>query len=77
MAYVSTAEQFGIEKGYKQGKLEGWQKGEAAILIRQLTLKFKIIPDNYRQKLLQADAETLLQWSEQIFDANTIEEVFK
>ncbi len=76
MAYVSTAEQFGREKGFEEGIQQGWQKGEAAVLIRQLTLKFRKISDNYRQKVLEADADTLLLWSERILDATTIEEIF-
>ncbi len=93
MGYISAIEYLGMKEGFKKGMLEGLekgrlkgrqegrqegrQKGEAALLIRQLTLKFKRIPDHYLQKIEQADAETLLLWGERILAVEAIEEIFK
>lgn len=73
MAYVSSAEWFGMQKGRQEGR----QEGEAMVLMRQITRKFGQLPDFYREKIQNTDAETLLMWSDQILDAETIEDVFK
>jgi len=65
MPYVTSAERFGI------------QKGEAAILLRLITSKYGLeVAAIYRQKIEQADAVTLLDWSERLLRADTIEEIF-
>lgn len=76
MAYVSTAERLGIEKGLSQGLVQGRQEGESNVLIRQLTRKFGAVPVNYQERIQQADSEILLIWSEQLLDAKVIDEVF-
>ena len=45
--------------------------------MRLLTRKYKIIPQNYIQKVELADAETLLEWGEKILDSKSLEEVFQ
>ncbi len=73
MAYITSAERFEIEKGKLEGKLEG----EAAILLRQIERKYG--PQAlaaYRDRVEQADAETLLEWAERVLTAETVEEVF-
>ncbi|ACJ18947.1 DUF4351 domain-containing protein [Coxiella burnetii] len=72
MAYISSIERFGIQKGLQQGR----QEGEYALLLRQLQRKFHGVPADYRQKLEKADVETLLKWGERLIDASTLEEVF-
>ena len=52
------------------------QEGEATILTRLLTKKFGDLPKSYLQRIQTADAKKLLEWSDQIFVARTIEEVF-
>jgi predicted transposase/invertase (TIGR01784 family) len=66
----------GVEKGILQGRQEGRQEGEGAMLLRLLQLKFKTVPENYQQKIAQADADTLLKWAERVLSASTIDEVF-
>ncbi len=65
MPYVTSAERFGVEKG------------EAAILLRQIDRKYG--PQAlaaYRERVEQADAETLLEWAERVLTAETVDEVF-
>ncbi len=73
MAYISTIESMGI----KQGLQQGLQQGESKILLRQLTRKFKDVPESYRQKLLSANDEQLLNWSDRILDAESLQDVFE
>jgi len=54
---------------------QGIQQGEAKILIRQRTRRFGELPDATRLKIESADADTLLQWSERVLSAQTLDEV--
>jgi hypothetical protein len=69
MAYVTSWERHGIQQGIQQG--------EGTLLLRLLQVKFKNIPDSYRQKIEQANAETLLLWGERILASEDLEDIFK
>jgi Holliday junction resolvase len=51
------------------------QQGVAAVLLRQMERKFGILTPETRQRIVEADAETLLAWSDRILTAQTPEEV--
>ncbi|QEP44854.1 DUF4351 domain-containing protein [Ectothiorhodospiraceae bacterium BW-2] len=55
---------------------QGLQQGEANILIRQLKTKFGIVPGETMARIEQADADTLLHWSERILTAEKPEDLF-
>jgi hypothetical protein len=59
----------------KEGLQEGLKQGEARILLRQLSIRFGTLPPEIREKIETADAETLLQWSERILDAESLDDV--
>ena len=65
----------GIEQGKLQGIEQGMQKGESAMLIRQMERKFGPLEDRTRCKVESADVDTLLEWSERILEARSIEEI--
>jgi hypothetical protein len=65
------------EEGIHQGVQQGIHQGEAAVIIRLLKCRFKQVPALYLQLIEQADAETLLIWSDKILDAETLGDVFK
>jgi hypothetical protein len=67
----------GMQQGLHQGMQQGMQQGEAAVLKRLLQRRFGEVPVIYVQKIDNAGAETLLDWSERILDAKTLEDVFK
>jgi hypothetical protein len=46
-------------------------------LLRQLKHKFITIPDTYKDKIEQADPNSLLKWGERVLDVNSLEDVFK
>ena len=77
MAYISTIENFGIQKGLQKGLQQGLQQGEYLLLMRLIKHKFHIIPEKYQQKLSSASADELLIWGEQLLDADSLEDVFK
>ena len=73
MNYVTSFERIGIEKGIEQGM----QQGESSMLLCFLEGKFQNIPDDYRQKITNADPETLLKWAKRVLNSQTLEDVFK
>ena len=73
MAYISTIERFGIEKG----KQQGIKKGEVIILQRLLKLKFGEIPAHYRALIEEAEADVLLLWADRVLEAETLKEIFE
>ncbi|BBE08977.1 Uncharacterized protein MCB1EB_0816 [Mycoavidus cysteinexigens] len=81
--YITSAERIGMEQGLKEGVKEGLEKGRqenrqilSNLLIAQLQCKFKNLAEPYLQKLNEADVDTLRQWGERIFMAQTLDEVF-
>jgi hypothetical protein len=65
-----------IEQGREQGIEQGERKGEAKLLLRLMERKFGPTDARRRQQIQEADAETLLEWSERILTAETPEAVF-
>jgi hypothetical protein len=74
-----------IDKYIDQGRQErrqewhqkGRQEGEALVLLRLTELKFGLPSTKVRQQVEDADAETLLRWSERILTADALEAVFQ
>ena len=83
--YVTSFERIGIEKGIEQGMQQGIQQGmqqgvqqgESSMLLCLLDAKFQNIPEEYRQKIMNANPETLLKWARQVLNSQTLEDVFK
>jgi hypothetical protein len=74
----SFAERFiqqGKQEGKQEGREEGRQEGEAVVLLRLLQLKFGAVPETVRRRIEDADAQTLLAWSERVLTATSIEQV--
>jgi hypothetical protein len=68
MPYVTSAERIGIEKGLKQGELQGE--------MRLLQRRFRPLPEAITERLAQANVATLETWGERLLDAATLDEVF-
>jgi hypothetical protein len=68
--------QQGLQQGLLQGVQQGVQQGEAAVLLRQIELKFGPPDEAMRRRIEQADAATLLRWSERILTADRVEAIF-
>ena len=65
----------GMKEGMQQGMEQGMQQGEAAVVLHLIERRFGPLSDDVRQRVTQADPNTLLQWSERILDANSLEDV--
>ena len=66
----------GRVEGRVEGRIEGRVEGQAAMLRRQLTLRFGPLPERLEQRLVSADSDTLLRWAERLVSATTVDEVF-
>ena len=64
-----------IEEGRQEGRLEGLQHGEVRVLTALLHLRFGELPIAAQRRIEQADAETLLRWSERVLTAQSLSEV--
>ncbi len=69
--------QKGIQQGEQRGIQQGIQQGEYNALIRLLEYKFHTIPEQYQQRLIQTDAQTLLLWIDRVLEARMLSDVFK
>lgn len=65
-------EQQNLQKGILQGQL----LGQVSTLRRQLIRRFGPLPDWAEQRLSQADEASLLQWTDRVLDAVSLEAVF-
>ncbi|TVP83198.1 MAG: transposase [Thioalkalivibrio sp.] len=68
MPYVTSVERIGIQKGR--------QEGEAAVLLRQIALKFGPPSEDVCARIEAADADTLLDWSGRILTAERADDIF-
>jgi len=62
---------------YEDGMEEGIEKGKADLLIKLLIKKFKIVPDEYKKKLMTLSQDTIEVIGTEIFDMNSIDELKK
>jgi hypothetical protein len=61
---------------WKQGMLlEGEQRGEAGLLLRQLERRFGAVPGWARDRVLAADTATIEEWGLRVLDAASLEDV--
>ncbi|MBF0141064.1 MAG: Rpn family recombination-promoting nuclease/putative transposase [Magnetococcales bacterium] len=65
-----------IELALQEGEMKGIQKGEATLLLRQITKRFGSPPPDLAAALLAADPATLEMWGEKILDAQSLEDIF-
>ncbi len=61
----------------QEGYLEGIQEGEAWVVLRQLRLKFGPLEPEVEAQVRSADPDRLLDWSERVLTAKSLQEVFQ
>ncbi|WP_295443531.1 DUF4351 domain-containing protein [uncultured Thiodictyon sp.] len=71
--YIEQGSQLGVALGVEQGK----QQGEVAVLLRQMDRKFGPLSQSVRERVVNADPEILLRWSDRILTAESLEAVFR
>jgi flagellar biosynthesis/type III secretory pathway protein FliH len=73
--FIQKGIQQGMQQGIQQGMQQGMQQGEARMLLRLLARRFGELPEDKRKQIESADTETLLEWSERVLTANSLDEV--
>jgi hypothetical protein len=73
--FIQQGLERGLEQGIQAGRQGGIGQGEARVLLRLLELKFGPVPQDIRSRVESADADTLLQWSERVLSADSLEDV--
>lgn len=59
-----------------EGRQQGRQEGEQALLAKQLNRRFGPLDNTVELRLQRASSEELERWAENILDAQTLDEVF-
>jgi predicted transposase/invertase (TIGR01784 family) len=67
----------GREEGRLEGRQEGRQEGEAWVVLRQLRLKFGPLALEIEERVRSAEADRLLEWSERLLSAASLEDIFR
>ena len=65
----------GIQKGWAEGMEEGEKNGRVKLLTKLIRRRFGELPDWATARLQSAEPEQLEYWAEQIFDAETVEQL--
>jgi hypothetical protein len=76
MAYVSSFEQIGIDKGRQEGMEKGRQTGEALSLQRLLTKRFGPLQPGMIATIESASTDDIEVWFDRAIDAPTLANVF-
>ncbi|MBF0133189.1 MAG: DUF4351 domain-containing protein [Magnetococcales bacterium] len=66
-----------IAQGKPHWLREGRQKGEAALLLRQLQRRFGPVSESVTEWLHAADLSTLELWGDRVLDARSLDDVFR
>jgi predicted transposase YdaD len=72
--YVAQGRQEGREEGRVEGREEGRVEGRAALVIRQLTLRFGPVADEVRARIARATISELDDIGERLLTAPTLQE---
>jgi flagellar biosynthesis/type III secretory pathway protein FliH len=65
------------EEGVEKGIEKGIEKGTSEILIKKLIKKFKMVPEEYKEKIRSLPQDVLEVIGTEIFDINSIDELKK
>ncbi|MBF0310731.1 MAG: hypothetical protein HQL56_14505, partial [Magnetococcales bacterium] len=65
----------GRAEGEARGEARGMVKGESAVLLRQIQLKFGTLPAWVRDRVAGAGLPELTAWTDRILDAGSLEEL--
>ncbi|GAA5233453.1 hypothetical protein GCM10025795_17170 [Verticiella sediminum] len=77
VAYVTSVERIGIEKGLEQGRGEGRHEGLRQALSSQLERRFGPLPPAARERVQTASVDTLQAWLLRVLDAARLDDVFE
>ena len=74
---IQVGRQEGIQAGRQEGIQVGAVKGKADTLIKQLTKRFRVVPEDVEEKIRKLNDATLDLMLMEIFDYESIEDAKK
>ena len=81
MKFLSVFERHAIDEAAKKAAREalaqGIVQGESALLARMLTRRFGPLPTETQTRLAAASTPQLEHWADRVFDAESLDEVFR
>ena len=77
MAYITSVERIGIEKGLQQGMQQGQRQGEAALLVKLLERRYGPLPGWAHERIEQAERDQLEEWGLRVLEAGSLDEVLR
>lgn len=66
-----------IEEGIEKGREQGREEGKAELLIKQLMKKFKKLPSEYKEKIMNLNEDSLEIIAMDIFEIDSVKELEK
>ena len=72
--YQSDFAKHYVAEGVAQGRAEGEAKGRAALIVKQLSVRFGSLPENVRNQILRASIDELDAIGERFVNARTLQE---
>ncbi len=76
-AMMDDAREEGLTQGRAAGLAEGLSAGKSELLLRQLTLKFGVLPQDALDSLHAATTDQLEAWAERVLFADSLEKVLQ
>ena len=67
----------GEQKGRQEGEQKGRQEGKQSLLQKLLTKRFGPLPEAVLEQIRSASTEQIDAWADRVFDATSLEEVFR
>ncbi len=64
------------EEGWRKGEAEGRRKGEADLLLRQLSRLYGPLAAEVEERVRGAEADQLLEWGERVVTSASLDDVF-
>jgi hypothetical protein len=71
-----TFEQLLRREEFERGVEKGVEKGQRALLLRQLTRRFGALPADITERVARASRQELEDWGDRILDAASLDDVF-
>lgn len=74
--WMEEGREEGRKEGREEGREEGRRQGCEHMLLNMLNARFGRVPEDVRRRVSQATVEDLVAWSERLFAAGSLDEVF-
>ena len=75
MAYITSVERIGLERGREEGREEGRDEGKREALRRIVRARFQAVPAALERRIAEADGQALDQMLDRISVVQTIDDL--